>query len=290
MASYRIYNARLASLRSMRRVTKTMKMVSATKLRRAQAAEERATRFSGRMGDVAGHVLALPEARAHEFVLPRAPVRNGLLIVLSADKGLCGGFNANLVRFAAQWIEEQRARFHKLRAAFCGRRALAALRDRVEVRNVYDGVAARPDFRAALRIGRDVTDAFAARQYDEVHLAYNRFHSAMSQEPVIERLLPVPLDTAAAPAAPGPRAEHLFEPEAPRLIELFLRQLVCLRLHSALLQNAAGEHGARMTAMDSATSNVDNLTLRYTKLRNQARQSSITGELIEIISGAEALK
>lgn len=289
MASYRIYNAKLASLRSMRRVTKTMQMVSATKLRKAQAAEQKAAQFTERLQTAAAQFLGAVDVQAHPLMQHRAPLRNGLLLVLSSDKGLCGGFNSNLIRRVGQWLDENRPRFHLVRASFCGRRAFSALKGQVEVRNLFDDIVARPTFQAARRLGLELIDSFMAGHYDRVYMAYNAFINAAAQEPRVVRLLPVADDILPRNASPT-AASYLFDPGAADMLDLFLRKMICYSIYTALLNNAAGEHGARMTAMDSATTNVDNLAVRYTKLRNQARQSSITGELIEIISGAEALK
>jgi F-type H+-transporting ATPase subunit gamma len=289
MANYRKFNAKLASLRNMRRVTKTMKMVSATKLRKAQAAEDRASRFAARVREVAANFLGSPDVGTHPLVRPRTPLHNGLLLVISADKGLCAGFNSNLIREVTRWIGENKHRFRRLRVSFCGRRAFTALRDQVEVRNVFEGIVARPTFAGAVRMGADLTGAFRARRYDEVHMAYNLFKNAATQEPVVVRLLPVAEDVLPK-AASSAKADYIFDPGVGELLDMFLAKMVHFSIYGALLHNAAGEHGARMTAMENATTNIDNLSLLYTKRRNQARQASITGELIEIISGAEALK
>ena len=290
MPNYRKYNVKLASLRNMQRVTKTMKMVSATKLRRAQAAEEQASRFAARLQGVALGFLQGGGLDPHPLMIHRSPIKNGLLLVVSSDKGLCGGFNSNLIRHVHEWVEANQARFRRLRVSFAGRKAQVALKDKMEVRNAYEGVVTNPAYASAVRIGKDLAEAFLARRYDEIYIAYNAYHGALSQEPVVVKLLPVGLDNLPKAGQGGASREYLCEPDLQSLLGVFLAKLVNFTVYHALLHNAAGEHGARMTAMDNATTNIDHLTVRYTKLRNQARQASITSELSEIISGAEALK
>ena len=288
MQNFREYNKKLASLRNMQRVTSTMKMVSATKLRRAQEAQKHATAYTAELSRMVER-LAQATQISHPLLTARSPVRNALLVVITSDRGLCGGFNNRLQREVSHWLDTNRDVFRRVRVSFCGRRGHEFFKDKVEVRSVYEGVVARPDFASASGIGAELRKLFLAARYDEVYLAYNRFKSAMVQVPVVERLLPLANERKPV-AESGPLAFYLFEPVEAELLGLLLEKTVNFRVFFALLENAAGEHGARMTAMDNATNNIEDLTEHYTLLRNQARQASITTELVEIISGAEALK
>lgn len=291
MPNYREHNAKLAGLQSMRRVTRTMKMVSATKLKRAQAAEEQANRFLKQLQQVArGFLVAGRVEDPHPLMTPRSPVRNGLLLVFSSDKGLCGGFNSGLARQVQEWVKGHQRRFRRLRVSFAGQKARQALKGVGEFRSMYEGVVAKPVYAAARTIGTDAIGAFLARRYDEVYMAYNAYRGVLSQEPVVERLLPVGADILPQADRTDRLGEYLCEPDPQSLLGLFLVKLTTFTVYHAMLHNAVGEHAARMTAMDNATTNIDHLTVEYTKLRNQARQAAITSELNEIISGAEALR
>lgn len=293
MPSFREYTKKLQSLRSMRRVTRTMKMVAAGHLRRAQAALAHARLYRDELRDIAGAVAAA--ARDADSLRGAAPgdLPNVLLVVITSDRGLCGGFNHNVVRRVDEWIREHQPRCRKLRASFIGQRGHAALRHRIEVRRVHDDVATPPDSSDALRIGLELCGLFRAGKYHEIHMAYTRFYSPMRHEAVIERLLP--FDRPSAPEAatggkPARPVSFLMEPDPATLATRLMSVCVRFHLYDALLNSAASEHGARMLAMDSATGNIDKLSTRYTLLRNTARQAAITRELIEIVSGAEALK
>ncbi|MFH0878514.1 MAG: ATP synthase F1 subunit gamma [Lentisphaerota bacterium] len=286
MANFRYFNAKLTSLRNMQRVTKTMKMVSATKLRKAQEAQRLADQFYTSLQQMALRIAGSRSLTAHPLLTAHAEIRNVLVLLITADKGLCGGFNSSLIRQTEQWILEKKGRVENLRMSCCGRQGHAYFKDKMEIRSFYEESVEKPDFSKALTVGRDVLSVFLDDKYDEVYLAYNVYHSPLSQAPVVERILPFTFDRAKKAAA---RIHYLFEPDEQQLLEIVFGKMVCNRIFFALLQNATGEHGARMTAMDSATSNIDKLSDMYVLMRNRARQASITNELVEIVSGSEAL-
>ncbi|MBU4461346.1 MAG: ATP synthase F1 subunit gamma [Verrucomicrobia bacterium] len=290
MPSYRESSKKLQSLRSMRRVTRTMKLVAAGHLRRAQTALVQADRVFADLRTMAAHLgpaAGLPCTLAH----PGADGGNALLLVISANRGLCGAFNNNIVRAAGAWAESGRGRWRNIRASFVGRKAHAALRDRIEVRRLHEDLASRPEFADALRIGLELCALFQAGMYSEIHIAYTRFQSAMTCEAVVERLLPA--DPAAlgggqAPAPDGPAV--LLEPDPQTLAERLMAKAIHLTIYRAMCHSHASECGSRMVAMDGATNNIDKLATRTTLLRNTARQAAITRELVEIVAGAESLK
>jgi len=289
VAGFRDYNAKLASLKNMQRVTKTMKMVSATKLHRAQDARRRAEQFVRALSKIAERVALAADFISHPLLQPRREVRNGMILVITSDKGLCGSYNVNLLKKVQAWMEEQGPRFKILRFSFCGQQGYHFFKDKVEVRTNYEGVTARPDFAQALKIGRNMLNSFMGRKYEEIYIAYNVSPSPLSQTPVVERILPFNLSRP-KPTVDGSRTDYLYEPKETALLGDLLEKLFFNRIFSALLENAAGEHGARMTAMDSATNNIDKLCDLTTLLRNRARQGAITRELVEIVAGSEALK
>ena len=289
MANHRKYNAKLTSLRNMQRVTKTMKMVAATRLNHAQEARRKATAYMAKLDKLVTHLATTGVEASHPLMQPRAVPRSALVLLITSDRGLCGGFNHRLNKHVAEWLDRKRPDYRRIRMSFCGKDGYLCFKDHVEVRNYFEGSTSAPSFADALVIGAQLVRAFLAGRYDQIYLAYNVFRSPLSQDPTMELLLPLGRERMGTRA---PRAEtaYLFEPAGSEMLGFLLQKTVNFRIFNALLENAAGEHGARMTAMDRATTNIDTLCETYTLLRNQARQSAITTELVEIISGAEALK
>lgn len=291
MPTLKEYNVKLARLRSTSKMTRTMKMVAANKLRRAQEAERTAAAFRARIGQaltrLAGTCGGLAE---HPLAAPHKRVGSIHLLLISSDRGLCGGFNNALNRRVAAWVDERTALGQQVRMSFFGRRGHLFFRQRTKAQAVYEGLSAKPSFDVVWRVARQVARGFLGGDSDEVYVAGNRPRGALSQEVVIERLLPVrlPAEGAAAPAADGGRT-GLVDPSAPALADLLLERWVSLNLFVALTASAVAEHGARMTAMENSSANAASLIERTTLLRNRARQASVTRELLEIIAGAEAL-
>ncbi len=287
MANFREYNAKIRQLQNMRRVTLAMKMLSTTKLARAQEAMARAQAFEREWGGLV-RMVANQGGGLNPLMTPRTSPESAFVLMISSDMGLCGGFNNNLNRTVAGWLAEHREKYRILRFGFCGRKGYQFARDRVEVRSHYENSVRRPDLRLALRIGAEIFETYAEGKYDEVFIARNRYFDPTWQEPVVERLLPVDLD--AVPPAEGVSPLVLMEPKPSQLLPGLLSRHVGHRIFAALQENSGGEHAARMAAMDSASKNIDGLCDAYTLLRNRARQASITTELIEVVSGAEALR
>ena len=285
MANFREYNAKIQQLQNMRRVTLAMKMLSTTKLARMEEAMKRATAFEQEWSGLV-RLVAREGGGRNPLLTPRASPESAIVLMISSDMGLCGGFNNNLNRTVAEWLEQRREAYRILRFSFCGRKGYQFARDRVEVRTYYDGSVRHPDLNMAMEIGQEIFSTYAEGKYDEVFIARNRFISPLRQEPVVERILPVELGGANEGAAPF----VVMEPKPARMIPHVLERHVCNHIYASLLENSSGEHAARMAAMDSASKNIDGLCDAYTLLRNRARQASITTELIEVVSGAEALR
>ena len=289
MANFREYNAKIRQLQNMRRVTLAMKMLSTTKLARAQEALARAQAFEREWSGLVRMVAKAGGEGRNPLLKPRESPESAFVLMITSDMGLCGGFNNNLQRAVSAWLGENRAKYRILRFSFCGRKGYQFARDRVEVRSFYEDSVRRPDLRLATRIGREIFETYVEGKYDEVFIARNRYFDPMWQEPIIERILPVDLD-ALPPAAEGEAPFVLIEPRSEKLVPRLLERLICYRIFVSMLENSSGEHAARMAAMDSASKNIDSLCGTYTLLRNRARQASITTELIEVVSGAEALR
>jgi F-type H+-transporting ATPase subunit gamma len=290
MPSLKEFNVKLARLRSTRKLTRTMKLVSVNKLRRAQEAEKRTAACTAGMRGVVAHLTSSAPEFTHVLLTPHRAVRSALVVVFTSDRGLCGGFNNGLLRVVQSWMTERQAAGWRIEVSCCGRRGHTFLRSRGEINRYYEEAAGRPAFVHALQIGREVQAAFTSGRIDEVYLAYNVARNALTQTPTIERLLP--LDPAvlagAAPAADG--VDWIIEPGPAELLASLLPRIVHLAIYAALQASATGEHSARMRAMDQATTNADNLIESLTLRRNRARQAQITTELTEIVAGAEALK
>ena len=283
MPSLKTLRKRIATVRSTQQITKAMKMVAAAKLRRAQEAAERARPYAAKLAEMFTAVAADVEPEAHPL-LARRPEQRIDLLVLTSDRGLCGGYNANLLRFAEGVMRERAAA--ETAVVVVGRKGVEYYRRR-SARVVADrqGILTTAPAAMAAELAQEVTRRFVAEETDAVHLVYTRFRSALSQVPTAVPLLPV------APAATdAPAVDYIFEPERPALLARLLPRYVEALITQALLEAIASEHGARMTAMDNATRNAGEMIDSLTLSMNRARQATITKELMEIVSGAEALK
>ncbi|MFQ5347936.1 MAG: F0F1 ATP synthase subunit gamma [Rhodothalassiaceae bacterium] len=293
MASLKDLRDRIASVRSTQKITKAMKMVAASKLKRAQEAAENARPYADQTVRI---LAALGQAVAAEEMAPRLLVGTGrddtyLVVVATSERGLCGGFNTNIVRAARQRIARLLAEGKEVKIFCIGRKGRAMLRrehgDRIIDSMDLAGVRT-PGFADAERIAERVRALFDEGGFDVALLFYARFKSALTQVPTEQQLIPVPLPEADATSALGD-AIYEFEPDEEDILADLLPLNVAVQIYRGLLENAASEQGARMTAMDSATRNAGDLIDRLTLQYNRTRQAVITKELIEIISGAEAL-
>jgi F-type H+-transporting ATPase subunit gamma len=273
---------RIASVRSTQQITKAMKMVSAAKLRRAQEAAEKARPYATRLGELLASVAAGADESSHPFLQAGAQ-RPAEVVVITSDRGLCGGYNTNLIKAAEAFLRSEAGSNATIVA--CGRRGHDYFRrhhpDRITLKYVN-----RPfDLALAREVAAEVSRRFRAQEVGSVYVVSSKFRSAISQSPATERLLPV--------ESSGPvegAVDYVYEPQAAALLGTLLVRYVDTRIFQAFLEANASEHGARMTAMDSATRNASDMIERLTLQMNRARQATITTELMEIVSGAEALK
>jgi F-type H+-transporting ATPase subunit gamma len=285
MPSLKALRKRIATVRSTQQITKAMKMVAASKLRRAQEAAERARPYSEKLAEMFAGVVADLEGADHPLLARRTDQRIEL-VVLTSDRGLCGGFNSNLLRKAEAFVRERPGKQIVISAV--GRKALEFYRRRgVTLVGERTEVLGHPIIESARAIAGGMSERFASAETDAVYLLYNRFRSAMSQVPTITQMLPVVRPEVGADVQP---VEYIFEPERPALLAQLLPRYIETLIMQALLESIASEHGARMTAMENATSNASDMIGRLTLSMNRARQATITTELMEIVSGAEALK
>jgi F-type H+-transporting ATPase subunit gamma len=286
-ASTKEFNVKIRSLLSTRKITKTMKMVSASKLRKAHAAQANARLYAQNLTGLISRITHGVTQDSHPLLTLRENVRNVVILIITSDKGLCGAFNHNANKQVASWIKENRD--HKrIHLCCCGKRGYLFFRKHDIVKTHYEGVTADPQFSAAEKIGNDLSRSFLNGESDEVYLTYNQFFSPLSQKTVFEKILPID-PRALLKTATLERTDYIFDPETKELLAFLIPRFLYFKIYFALLENAAGEHGARMTVMDNATKNASELIDQYTMYRNRARQAAITTELSEIVAGADAL-
>lgn len=288
MASLRDIRKRIRSVRNTQQITKAMKMVAAAKLRKAQDAILSARPYAQMLDLMISEVVGRSESVAHPLLAAR-PVKSAELVALTSDRGLAGGFNSNVLRRAMRFIYDHQREYDKIAVSTVGRKAHDFFRRRkVAVRKDFPGLYSRVDYRTAGEVASAFVTDFLSGEVDAVFLVYNEFISAISQRVTTVQLLP-----AQAPEArrtePAP-VDFKYEPDMRSVLDELVPQALAVRFYRALLESIASEHGARMSAMEKATSNASEMIDRLTLFYNRTRQAVITKELMEIVSGAEALK
>jgi F-type H+-transporting ATPase subunit gamma len=277
---------RIRSVKNTQQITKAMKMVAASKLRRAQERVLGTRPFAIQAKHVLASIAARVDQSEHPLLAQRPGVKTGktMLIVMTSDKGLCGSFNTNIVKAVGQFLRANKGR--ELTLGLVGKKGRAALGRRgFPIRFEYIAMPKVIGFAEAEAVAQPALEDFIAGNVDSVHLVYNEFKSVMQQNLVFEQLLPMaPIEAASKESG----VNYLYEPSAQRIFDDLLPRLVEAQVLRALLESSAAEHAARMTAMDAATRNsaemIDGLTLTM----NKVRQAAITREIIEVVSGAQA--
>lgn len=295
MPTLRDIKRRIASVKSTQQITRAMKLVAAAKLRRAQERITEARPYCRTLDEMVSDLARRSPRDRHPLL--RGPASDGgdgttrkLLVVITGDRGLCGAFNSNILRRSVDLLRADPDNPQvDLLLIVVGRKARDFYRRRgqVAIRSEYLNFFDKLAFAHAARIGQDIASAYVADEVNRVQLVYNEFRSAAAQRVVVETLLPIEV---AAGAEDTTGVEYLFEPSPAAILESLLPRHVEIQVYRALMESLAAEHGARMTAMDNATRNasemIDLLTIQF----NKARQERITKELLEIVSGAEALR
>lgn len=286
MASLRDIKRRITSVTSTQKITRAMKMVAASKLRRAQDSIVRARPYAHRMRDLVNN-LALRTELDHHPLLAHRTEGVVLVIVITSDRGLCGAFNSNVAN-AAQQIIADRFGGRTVEIVVVGRKGNDLLKRRsVNIREAHTHLDDTSLLAEAQRIIDGAAADFTEARVAEVHCVYNEFKSAITQKVVMEKLLPFEPTRQRGDLAQ--EVDYVYEPSVGAVFEALLVQHLHTQMHRVLMESAASEHGARMTAMDSATSNAGDMIERLTLQYNRVRQNAITTELIEVVSGAEAL-
>jgi F-type H+-transporting ATPase subunit gamma len=294
MASLKALKGRISSVKSTQKITKAMKMVAAAKLRRAQQAAEAGRPYAERleqvMASIAAKVTIGPQSP--KLLAGTGSDQTHLLVVCTSDRGLAGAFNSNIVRAARKKADELIAQGKTVHFYLVGRKGRAVI-SRLFPRQIlhsHDTSAIKQvSFADAQAVAEDVVQRYLAGGFDVAHLFYAKFQSALVQEPVGQQIIPVPMGGAEAAPAGGATAAVEYEPDEEEILAELLPRNVAVQVFRALLENAASEQGSRMTAMDNATRNAGDMINRLSIQYNRTRQAAITTELVEIISGAEAL-
>ena len=288
MPSLKDLKNKIASVKNTRKITKAMQMVSAAKLRRAQEAAEAARPYADRMNAVMGGLASSvgQSASAPRLLAGTGSDKVQLLVVMTSERGLCGGFNSTIVRLARAKLNELIAAGKTVKILTVGKKGREQLRrdySAYMVGHVDLSEVKRVGYGNAQSIARDVLARFEAAECDVVTIFYNRFQSVISQIPTAQQIIPAKFETGTASAL------YDYEPSEEAILADLLPRGVATQIFTALLENGASEQGARMSAMDNATRNAGEMITKYTTIYNRSRQAAITKELIEIISGAEAL-
>ena len=276
---------RIRSVKNTQQITRAMKMVSAAKLRRAQDAMFAARPYARKMMEVLNSLATRAQPDAHPLLQEHGGERV-LLVVVTADKGLCGGFNANIIRAAARFLEDEQRKQRPLELDLVGRKGRDFFRRRrYRVRSEHVGLFQALQFPAAQRIAQSLIRSYVEREVDRIHIVYNEFKTVIAQKVVVEQLLPIrklEFDPTEPPL------DYIYEPSPGGIFDGVLPKHVEIQVWRALLESAAAEHGARMAAMDAATNNAGEMIDRLTLYMNKVRQAAITKEIIEVVSGAGA--
>lgn len=285
MATLRDIKRKISSINSTETITRTMKMVSASKLRRAQTELEKIRDYALKMEELVGRVTQALPGNAHPLLEEREEVKKVLIVSIASDRGLAGAFNVNIGLRAENFVAENRNQYERIAVYLFGRkvrdylvrRKIDIVKDWVDVKKI--------DQAFAEEVSSDVIKLFVEGEFDKVYLNYTRFQSAIKQESVFEEFLPLKRSAAGA----GVEYEYLYEPNKGAIVDALIPKYVSTKIYYALVESQTSEHAARMSAMENATSNCGEMVRYLTLVYNKRRQESITSEMMDIVGGAEAL-
>ena len=288
MASMRDIKRRIKSVNSTRQITKAMNLVSAAKLQVAKRRLEETRPFFNETKRVIGSIVNNSKGVTQSLIQQRDVVKSTLIILISGDRGLCGGYNANVSKAALKLAEEKES----VSMIVVGSKGADFFRNESKVQIVerYVSVSEKPHYETAAHIGREALKRYLNHDADEVYLVYTEFQSALSHEPKVSRILPVDTSDFANEEEKGISGQMLYDPGEEEVLDFVIPKYLNTNIFGAFLESAACEQGSMMTSMDSATENATDMIDRLTLLYNRARQGAITQEITEIVGGASALK
>jgi F-type H+-transporting ATPase subunit gamma len=295
MPSVKDLDIRIGATEKIRQITNTMKLVATSRMRSTQMNMEAFRPYAEKFAEVLGSIASKTEAEANDLLVPREQVKNIHLVLCTSDRGLCGGFNTNLIHKAESFVKEKTNGNVQVTLTNFGKKGRDwARKTKNTIENQHIGViGSKVKFSVASNETQKWVRGFLDGTYDEVYVVYSKFVNMASQLPVLQQLLPIPPIESEKSVDTGdqtPLAEHLCEPPPVELLGELLPRSIAVQLHSALLETSTSENAARMTAMDNATKACDDMIDELTLVRNKARQAAITAELMDIVGGAEALK
>lgn len=288
MAALRDIKRKIQAVQKTKQITRAMNMVAASKLKSAQVRMENFRPYAEKFMEVLNSVALRVNPKMHPLLTVREPKRIRV-VVFTSDRGLCGGFNSNVIRAVEGFIRYRKAEGKEVSLITVGRKGRDSFRKRTSVVGQYLDVLRQFDISLGGKIAEELVSAFVKEEYDELYIAYNEFRNIAVQRARIVRLLPIAQTEAVEDLPPERRIDYIYEPSEEALIDVLLPEYLKIMVFRSLLETSAGENGARMVAMDNATKNceemITNLTLRF----NKARQQAITAELMDIVGGTEAL-
>jgi len=290
MAKARALDRRRKSVRNIRKITRTMELIATARFKKAMDRSIAARDYTAHLAKILENIAAVGAEVSHPLLETR-PTTRAALLVLTGNRGLCGGYHGNVIRQAAAILGQWKSERVGTSVAVSGKRGIAAMRFRgVEMAERYTTFEDKPEYAAVAPIGRAYLEAYAAGRIDRLDVAYTRFHGIARQEAVTETLLPLAAPETAQAAARLASDEYDFYPSASSILEEILPASFMARLFKCFLDAAVSEQVARMVAMKAATENAGGLIKNLSRQYNRARQSQITGEIMEILGGVEALK
>ena len=300
MASLKEIKSKISGVKKTKQITRAMNMVAASKLRGAQGSMDAFRPYAEKFAEVLGNIADKSADETSPLLIPREEVKNVHVVMLTSDRGLCGGFNTNLIDKTEAFVEELKNREVDVSITNFGKKGRDwARKEKLNIIDQYlDVVGAKFGFSVASSFGQKLIDGFLEGDYDEVHIVYSEFRSMANQIPVVKQLLPITSIEAAEDAKENQAEtesgqylpEHICEPSADALLNIMLPKSIYIQIYHALLETSTSEHAARMRAMDNATKACDDMIESLTLTFNKARQQSITMELMDIVGGAEALR
>jgi len=270
-----------------RQITRAMNMVAASKLKSAQLKMEKFRPYADKLMDLFGSLAGRAESATNPLLAVREPHKIRL-IMMTSDRGLCGGFNTNIIKRVENFIKEKAAQGQEVSLIVVGKKGRDFFRKKGDIVGEHIEKLGNFDISLASAVAEDAVPSFIAEEYDELYLCYNEFRNVASQKPVMTRLLPA---STVGPddSEPESTIEYIYEPSEEQLLAHIIPMYLRVLIYKGLLETSAGEHGARMVAMDNATSNCEEMIQTLTQQFNRARQAAITAELMDIVGGTEAL-
>ena len=288
MASLKDIKRKVGAVQKTKQITRAMNMVAASKFKASQLRMENFRPYASKFMDVLNSLALRVESMSHPLLAVRDPKRIRV-ICMTSDRGLCGGFNTNLIKATERFLKDKTKEDKEISLINVGRKGRDFFRKKANIIGQWVDVLSKFDMTLAVSISNDVIVPFIKEEYDELYLVYNQFVNVSVQRPTVVRLFPLPSIGQDVDIDPDKRLDYLYEPSEEALLQKLLPMYVHVLVYRALLETSAGENGARMAAMDNATNNCEDLIGSLTLKMNKARQAAITAELMDIVGGTEAL-